>query len=192
MARTRPRAPGPPPPGAPARGGGGAARGPPPAPRAGAEAQELTALPAAGPLPCAADRSAIERILGNLVANGLAHAPRPGGHVTVEAAAPPGGEGLLAGGAEGAGIPPPHPAARSGATQAAVGRLLMPAPRRHDVPSADVPARPAWGRHGAVVSPHHLASAAGLGVLRGGGADVAAAIATDAAPAGGAAHSRGL
>src|SRR3972149_4272571 len=104
MARTRPRAPGPPPPGAPARGGGGAARGPPPAPRAGAEAQELTALPAAGPLPCAADRSAIERILGNLVANGLAHAPRPGGHVTVEAGALPGGEVLLAVRDDGPGI----------------------------------------------------------------------------------------
>jgi len=68
----------------------------------------------------------------------------------------------------------------------------MPAPRRHDVPSADVPARPAWGRHGAVVSPHHLASAAGLGVLRAGGTAVDAAIATNAALAVVAAHSCGL
>jgi len=74
------------------------------APRAGAEGLELTALPVAGPLPCAADRSAVERILGNLVANGLAHAPRPGGHVTVEAAALPGGEVLLAVRDDGPGI----------------------------------------------------------------------------------------
>jgi gamma-glutamyltranspeptidase/glutathione hydrolase len=53
-----------------------------------------------------------------------------------------------------------------------------------DSPSADrplVPAPLARGRHGAVVAPHHLATAAGLGVLRAGGSAVDAAIATNAA-----------
>ena len=44
-----------------------------------------------------------------------------------------------------------------------------------------VPAPLARGRHGAVVAPHHLATAAGLGVLRAGGSAVDAAIATNAA-----------
>jgi gamma-glutamyltranspeptidase / glutathione hydrolase len=43
-----------------------------------------------------------------------------------------------------------------------------------------VPARLARGTHGAVVAPHHLATEAGLGVLRGGGSAVDAAIATNA------------
>jgi gamma-glutamyltranspeptidase/glutathione hydrolase len=43
-----------------------------------------------------------------------------------------------------------------------------------------VPVPIARGRHGAVVAPHHLASAAGLGVLRAGGHAVDAAIATNA------------
>ena len=43
-----------------------------------------------------------------------------------------------------------------------------------------VPAPLARGRHGAVVAPHHLATAAGLGVLRAGGSAVDAAIATNA------------
>jgi gamma-glutamyltranspeptidase len=43
-----------------------------------------------------------------------------------------------------------------------------------------VPQRLARGTHGAVVAPHHLATAAGLGVLRGGGTAVDAAIATNA------------
>jgi gamma-glutamyltranspeptidase len=44
-----------------------------------------------------------------------------------------------------------------------------------------VPARTALGSRGAVVSPHTLASAAGLGILRAGGSAVDAAIATNAA-----------
>jgi gamma-glutamyltranspeptidase len=43
-----------------------------------------------------------------------------------------------------------------------------------------VPVSTARGTHGAVVAPHHLASAAGLNVLRAGGSAVDAAIATNA------------
>jgi len=43
-----------------------------------------------------------------------------------------------------------------------------------------VPAFLARGSHGAVVAPHHLATAAGLGILRTGGTAVDAAIATNA------------
>ena len=43
-----------------------------------------------------------------------------------------------------------------------------------------VPVPLARGSHGAVVAPHHLATAAGLGVLRQGGSAVDAAIATNA------------
>jgi gamma-glutamyltranspeptidase/glutathione hydrolase len=49
------------------------------------------------------------------------------------------------------------------------------------VPRPLVPAALARGRHGAVVAPHHLATEAGLGVLRAGGSAVDAAIATNAA-----------
>jgi gamma-glutamyltranspeptidase/glutathione hydrolase len=42
------------------------------------------------------------------------------------------------------------------------------------------PLRPARGRHGAVVAPHHLATAVGLEILRAGGHAVDAAIATNA------------
>jgi signal transduction histidine kinase len=74
------------------------------APRASADGQQLVVQPSAGPLPLAADRGALERILGNLVANGLAHAPHPGGHVTLEAAGLPGGEIMLAVRDDGPGI----------------------------------------------------------------------------------------
>jgi gamma-glutamyltranspeptidase / glutathione hydrolase len=47
-------------------------------------------------------------------------------------------------------------------------------------PGPFVPTPIARGRHGAVVAPHHLATAAGLGVLRAGGHAVDAAIATNA------------
>src|SRR5450631_4423549 len=43
-----------------------------------------------------------------------------------------------------------------------------------------VPAFLARGSHAAVVAPHHLATAAGLGILRAGGTAVDAAIATNA------------
>ncbi len=55
-----------------------------------------------------------------------------------------------------------------------------------------VPAPTAWGTRGAVVSPHHLATTAGLGMLRAGGTAVDAAIATNAALAVVAGHSCGL
>ncbi len=55
-----------------------------------------------------------------------------------------------------------------------------------------MPARPLRGRHGAVASPHHLATAAGMLVLRTGGSAVDAAIATNAALAVVAGHSCGL
>lgn len=54
------------------------------------------------------------------------------------------------------------------------------------------PARPVRGRHGAVASPHHLATQVGLLVLRTGGSAVDAAIATNAALAVVAGHSCGL
>lgn len=57
---------------------------------------------------------------------------------------------------------------------------------------ATTPARPIRGRHGAVVSPHHLATQAGLQVLRSGGSAVDAAIATNAALSVVAGHSCGL
>ncbi len=62
-----------------------------------------------------------------------------------------------------------------------------------DTPAAATsPVRPVRGRHGAVASPHHLATQAGLLVLRTGGSAVDAAIATNAALAVVAGHSCGL
>ncbi|MFV2062539.1 MAG: gamma-glutamyltransferase, partial [Chloroflexota bacterium] len=57
---------------------------------------------------------------------------------------------------------------------------------------ATSPARTVRGRHGAVASPHHLASQAGLAILRSGGSAVDAAITTNAALAVVAGHSCGL
>jgi gamma-glutamyltranspeptidase len=57
---------------------------------------------------------------------------------------------------------------------------------------ATAPVRPVRGRHGAVASPHHLATEAGLLVLRTGGSAVDAAIATNAALSVVAGHSCGL
>ncbi|MEA2027023.1 MAG: gamma-glutamyltransferase, partial [Chloroflexota bacterium] len=57
---------------------------------------------------------------------------------------------------------------------------------------ATQPARTVRGRHGAVASPHHLATQAGMLVLRAGGSAVDAAIATNAALAVVAGHSCGL
>lgn len=54
------------------------------------------------------------------------------------------------------------------------------------------PARPARGRRGAVASPHHLATWAGLSVLADGGSAVDAAIATNAALSVVSGHSCGL
>ena len=56
----------------------------------------------------------------------------------------------------------------------------MPDPRPDDRPL--VPARVARGARGAVVAPHHLATAAGLAVLAAGGHAVDAAIATVRSP----------
>lgn len=77
-----------------------------------AAGQAIEAPSDPSPIPFAGDRSAIERILGNLVRNALAAAPSPGGHVRLEAAALPAGATL--GGAavllavrdDGPGIPP--------------------------------------------------------------------------------------
>ena len=83
-------------------------------------------------------------------------------------------------------------AAARGAIDARTQARVSAAPR----PPADAPVaaplRPRLGRHGAVVSPHLLASEAGLGILRAGGSAVDAAIATNAALAVVAAHSCGL
>jgi gamma-glutamyltranspeptidase len=63
----------------------------------------------------------------------------------------------------------------------------------NDTPTpATAPARPIRGRHGAVASPHHLATQAGLLMLRTGGSAVDAAIATNAALSVVAGHSCGL
>lgn len=73
--------------------------------RAGGRGQAIEVHAPATPLSLAADRDALERILGNLVENALAAAPAPGGHVWIEAA---GGsaEVVLSVADDGPGIPP--------------------------------------------------------------------------------------
>ena len=61
-----------------------------------------------------------------------------------------------------------------------------------DRPPAQMPVPLARGANGAVTSPHHLATQAGIGILRAGGSAVDAAIATNAALAVVAGHSCGL
>jgi signal transduction histidine kinase len=46
--------------------------------------QRLLVDEAAETTPLVADRDALDRILGNIIANALKHAPSPDGHVTVE------------------------------------------------------------------------------------------------------------
>jgi len=75
------------------------------APGAAADGQEVTAASETVPLPLAGDRVAVERILGNLVRNALAAAPRPGGHVRVEVAPLPAEAVMLAVRDDGPGIP---------------------------------------------------------------------------------------
>jgi signal transduction histidine kinase len=88
--------------------------------QAEAQGQRLEVAPAARPATLLADRDAIARILGNVVANALSHAPSPGGRIRVEVQAvgptdpPVGGPGgwagrdgvVLAVVDDGPGIPP--------------------------------------------------------------------------------------
>jgi len=46
--------------------------------------QELAIADGAVSVPMTADRDALDRILGNIIANALVHAPSPGGHITIE------------------------------------------------------------------------------------------------------------
>jgi signal transduction histidine kinase len=76
-------------------------------PEAEARGQTLaiaTDTEGAARLTLTADRDALDRILGNIVANALTHAPSPGGHVTLEARADSGGL-VLAVTDDGPGIP---------------------------------------------------------------------------------------
>lgn len=54
-------------------------------PQAGTRGQRIRAADGSRPGPVLADRSALERILANLVANAIAHAPSPGGLIQIEA-----------------------------------------------------------------------------------------------------------
>ena len=72
------------------------------------------------------------------------------------------------------------------------GAPLTPYPDRERSRPAQMPVPLARGANGAVASPHHLATEAGIGILRSGGSAVDAAIATNAALAVVAGHSCGL
>ena len=54
------------------------------APEAESRSQELTIADGAGRAVLTADRDALDRILGNIIANALTHAPSPGGHISLE------------------------------------------------------------------------------------------------------------
>ncbi len=60
----------------------------------------------ADPIPFVGDRSAIERIMANLIANALAAAPTPGGHVWLSATSGPTETVVLAVTDDGSGFPP--------------------------------------------------------------------------------------
>jgi len=66
--------------------------------------QELVVADGATRARLTADRDALDRILGNIIANALAHAPAPGGHVALEVFARD-GEATLAVRDDGPGIP---------------------------------------------------------------------------------------
>lgn len=75
------------------------------APEAEGRAQELRLADDTAEVRFVGDRDALDRILGNIIANALAHAPSPGGRVTVEVTAAP-GQVVLAVSDDGPGIPP--------------------------------------------------------------------------------------
>ena len=72
---------------------------------AAASGQVVEARVPETPIPLAADRGALERILGNLVENALAAAPAPDGHAWIEAAGG-GADVVLSVADDGPGIPP--------------------------------------------------------------------------------------
>lgn len=75
-------------------------------PQAAQAGQTIGAAAPEVPLPLMGDAVALERVLGNLVANAFTAAPRPGGHVIVEAAGLPHATVMLAVRDDGPGIAP--------------------------------------------------------------------------------------
>lgn len=74
-------------------------------PLARSAGQTIEARVPAAPLAVVGDRTALERILGNLVRNALAAAPAPGGHVRIEAERLGDGQIMIAVRDDGPGIP---------------------------------------------------------------------------------------